>query len=134
MKKLFVPYELAVQLKEKGFNEPCLCCYRGNALQLAISTSGYLSDTNFEVNSDLNDATGYWVAAPLYQQIVDWFREKHDIFIDIRRAYWRDNDVEYNDFIYPPKSNVHLDITLGNEFPTYYEALDNAIKEALKLI
>ena len=28
MKHLFVPYEIAKQLKEKGFNEPCLAYYQ----------------------------------------------------------------------------------------------------------
>ena len=54
MNKEFVPYELAVKLKQLGFDEPC------------IATHGYL---NLYINTD----DGH-LKAPLFQQAFIWFR------------------------------------------------------------
>lgn len=58
MRHLFVPYEIALQLKEKGFNEDCFGCY--------------YKDKTFAYHPD----SDVYVDAPLYQQVIDWFREK----------------------------------------------------------
>lgn len=34
MNHLFVPYELAVKLKEKGFNEPCLAIFTNEGFRM----------------------------------------------------------------------------------------------------
>lgn len=102
MKTLFVPYELAVIAKEKGFNEPCLFCYRGEFDLYCHSLGGYLEDVEFKANSDFKDylvnerKPNYWISAPLYQQIVDWFREKHflHIAVNIDGIYEKGNDTE----------------------------------------
>ena len=60
MEKEFVPYELAVKLKELGFDEPCL----------SYSVS----------NTDASGRT--WtsvIVAPLFQQAFRWFREKYNL-------------------------------------------------------
>jgi hypothetical protein len=59
MEKEFVPYELAVKLKQLGFDEPC------------IATHGYLE---LYINTD----DGH-LKAPLYQQAFRWFREKYKL-------------------------------------------------------
>lgn len=75
MKHLFAPYELAKLAKEKGFNDECLRCYDNGELQdfkhfRAIAwTSGVVQ------NDNLVDGL---VSAPLYQQLIDWFREEHN--------------------------------------------------------
>ena len=62
-KNQFVPYELAVKLKELGFDEGCFGTYSGEVL---------------EIGSDIpND--DYFTRAPLWQQAFDWFREKYKI-------------------------------------------------------
>lgn len=70
MKHLFVPYELAILAKEKGFNEPCLASYLNTKLRW---------HTDGLNNSD--QWLGKSITAPLYQQLVDWFREKHNIHV-----------------------------------------------------
>lgn len=59
MNKEFVPYELALKLKQLGFDEPC------------IATHGYLE---LYINTD----DGH-IKAPLYQQAFRWFREKYKL-------------------------------------------------------
>lgn len=68
MNHLFVPYELAVKLKEKGFDEPCLAIFTNEGFRM----------TNEPLkNSDIDN---WKVMFPLYQQVVDWF-EKYFIYI-----------------------------------------------------
>lgn len=62
MEKEFVPYELALKMKQLGFDEPCLM---------------YIDD-----EEDLiNDNTAEWIGAikcPLKSQAFRWFRETYD--------------------------------------------------------
>ena len=78
MTKEFVPYELAVKLKDLGFNEPCFGFYLEDGTWTPASYSR--EGTVFPSNSDLLPE---WCAAPLYQQAFRWFREKYDLFISI---------------------------------------------------
>lgn len=62
----FVPYELAVKLKELGFE--CDYSFR------EYDTEGYLQQTGLLSSHDLPH-----VDAPLYQQAFEWFREKYKL-------------------------------------------------------
>lgn len=66
MEHLFVPYDLALKLKEKGFNECCFGFFDPLHNGLVI-----YNDERENLNSEMS-----WVSAPLYQQTVDWLREK----------------------------------------------------------
>lgn len=60
MEKQFVPYELAVKLKELGFDEECLGVYGESDNKLYM--------INYINHPDIT-------RAPLWQQAFDWFRE-----------------------------------------------------------
>ena len=67
MEKEFIPYEQALDLKELGFDEPCLNFYfRGEALIEMKATHTFKEDSEC-------------VKAPLYQQAFRWFREKYNL-------------------------------------------------------
>lgn len=125
MKHLFIPYELAVIAKEKGFNEPCLTFYcNGKLYEEEDTFEEWFACTNEDTFGESKNCT-----APLYQQIVDWFRENHNIYLHIA-------DVEQNQWMYYIKS---LDksrnmIYSMNNYKTYYESLNKAIKEAFNLL
>jgi hypothetical protein len=68
MKKEFAPYELALELKQLGFDEPCLAFYE-RSKELIIQECEV---TDFHTSS-------LQCLAPLYQQAFKWFREKHNI-------------------------------------------------------
>jgi len=70
MIKEFVPYELASELKQLGFNEPCWGYYDVN--------EGYSIGYAF-CYSDRESQPEIGCSAPLYQQAFRWFREKHNI-------------------------------------------------------
>lgn len=70
MNEDFVPFELAVKLKEKGFNELCYGYYHCDG-----------GDNSFEVcgNGDydfLNSKNKYRIAAPTISQVLKWLRKK----------------------------------------------------------
>jgi len=75
MKKEFVPYELALELKQLGFDEPCFGYYLedGTWTPASYSKKGTVYPSNTDLLPD-------WSAAPLYQQAFRWFREKYDLF------------------------------------------------------
>ncbi len=88
MKDLFIPQELAIIAKQKGFNEPCIAEYYGDLLTFYINTETYQNGKTDRTklgtydNSFLNhyekDIT---CSAPLYQQILNWLRIYHSIKI-----------------------------------------------------
>ena len=120
MKKQFVTYEIALAMKELGFNEPCF---------------GY-----FDKNENLewfagNIGVAHWnlpnidnISAPLWQQVIDWFIEKYQlhIYIDFYDTYTFaikcEKDKYYNRF-----GSCEM------ELKTYNEAREQAILKAIEL-
>ncbi len=113
MKYLFVPYEIAKQLKEKGFDIECLGY---------INEEGktYLFDLKPLANWGLEHNPKYkGILSPLYQQVIDWLREKSVKIVE--------------------NPNFEYEIWLRNVEGLYevkfdYMPLNVAIEEALKLI
>lgn len=68
----FVPYELAVKLKEKGFNWICSHYYRTNDKKLFMI---FPSEDWSYIEERIN--------APTILQVLKWLREKHEIHIEI---------------------------------------------------
>lgn len=123
MKNLFIPYELAIIAKEKGFGEISFAFYNQN------TPIRFFSDYDkTETNKLILD--GFVVNAPLYQQIVDWLREQHDLFITI--SYYKSEGYYSSVGNLKKDSNDHNFISKDCE--NYYEALNKAIEEAFKLI
>lgn len=119
MKKQFVTYEIALKLKELGFDEPCICyydrhnyqilftnLYGGNPLELSMMQNNYHVDCY----------------APLWQQAIDWFREKYDNHICIQKCVCDGIDISYT-----------FTGTPWNSYKTYEEAREQAILKAIEL-
>jgi hypothetical protein len=86
MKDLFVSYEQALQVKELGFNEPCLFGYNQddeNKLMTVPQLSSY--EINSAKNSDVTKINK--VTVPLKQQVLRWFREKYELHGYIEGMY-----------------------------------------------
>ena len=114
MKHLFIPYELALIAKEKGFNEDCLAYYQDEGNLVCCDTNQVKGEfIPYKEQRDDDSAT-----APLYQQIVDWFREKHNILISERLKWW----------------TIYEIIDNGEHRLMSTETKDKAIEEAFKLI
>jgi hypothetical protein len=109
MKDQFIPYNLALELKELGFDEPCFTTYDNegrlrNLFDFPRSEYSnnlpYIEDTKEWIyNSDLNNSANFqaahnpmllkffldnpFTAAPLWQQAFKWFRKEHDLFAEL---------------------------------------------------
>ncbi len=120
MNHLFIPFRLAVLAEEKLFNEQCLAWYNYGKLQI-FGEDLILDCYATEENRPL---------APLYQQIIDWFREKHNLYIEI--TMWH-HGLHYS--IKEIKKDSCYAIKNQEEYiEDYYSALTKAIEEAFKLI
>jgi hypothetical protein len=76
MEKEFVPYELALKMKQLGFDEPCFAYYytlNGRDWKFAEKTEYYKLDDNMNIGGK------FTISAPLFQQAFRWFRDKHDL-------------------------------------------------------
>jgi hypothetical protein len=80
MEKEFVPYELAVKLKELGFDEPCLGFYNHQGELILMAQE---DESSIEMYKNSYVEMGMQYAAPLFQQVFRWFREKYDLQYNI---------------------------------------------------
>jgi len=90
MEKEFVTYDLALRMKQLGFDEPCLAVYRGGSLYgSGTSVNMYYSqgDWQLEKNSNYGGNIKQWVSAPTFSQAFRWFREKYQLHSYIDGAY-----------------------------------------------
>lgn len=145
MKHLFVPYELALKLKEKGFDEPCITFYElteEEPFEWCITTCSIDIDERWDgvknlgtKNNDFieKDISHLMITAPLYQQVIDWFREKHDLHIFLIGSSKR-NHSEFCCEIVSVKKQNYLFTNKAHSSLPYYQAIEKAIEEALKLI
>lgn len=92
MEKEFVSYDIALKLKELGFNEGCLAYYRFDNKfdnpkepSLAFITIKLKEEKNPELTSNNNFSGFENVAAPLWQQCLDWFRKNYYMHVEISR-------------------------------------------------
>ena len=118
MEKEFIPYKLALELKELGFNEPCNTCY--DKLEMTASYGVNVFDyKNY-------NTSGYMVSRPTFSQSARWFREKYGLYSTIRpfgkginsffTIIWEDDD-----------------FTSGTKEFTYEEAQLACLKKLIEL-
>ena len=106
MKNEFVPYEQALQLKELGFDEPCLASYE----------TAFGKGIDFELGYIIDGPKNY-VLTPLYQQAFRWFRERYKLLGTPQYFTGGFYCYTINDMKDTKKSN-----RLFTEFPSYEEA------------
>jgi hypothetical protein len=105
----FVPYEQALALKELGFDEPCFGWY---------SKDGTFYEGKTTIHQGL-------LSAPLCQQAFRWFRENHDLYINVTRY----NDEGEDKFLYYIDSG-----DVEEEFSTYEEAELACLKNLIEIV
>lgn len=126
MKHLFIPYELAVKLKKLGFDEDCFGGFDAYK-ELRFDYVGMVKNSHF------NMPPRNHVAAPLYQQVVDWLRDKHEIIVDPIPVLSKGHDKagKFTAIIIVKLILQTIDVGYYDE---YYEALNAAIEKAIQLI
>lgn len=78
----FISKDLAIKLKEKGFDKPCFNAYNAHGCQYLNGWCEYLNerDTDFIYSYDLHDKD---CLCPTIEQVLEWFREDKKIHISI---------------------------------------------------
>ncbi len=123
MKKLFVPYELAIKLKINGFNEPCLGFYSTKYVDSKKSFEPKLFITENELETLLIRKVEKDCSAPLYDQVIDWLENK-GIDIKIHKKF-------QHPYIYGFSINKRGFFGIPNKFEFKNEAKNKAIKNHL---
>jgi hypothetical protein len=85
LKNEFVPYQIALDLKSLGFDEPCLASWTYKTKE-KIPTLYGCGALLFDIDGLITNQTEDIIcSAPLYQQCWRWFREKYGLYFNIHR-------------------------------------------------
>jgi hypothetical protein len=120
MNDQFVTYEIAKRLKALGFEGQCFaeyCQWDGCKLWLQVYQDSGPEDTEPRITE---------CSAPLWQQAIDWLREKHGYVVYIKPLHE----------IHPEKRFVGYTTSFTNDshFDSFYNARETAILIVLDLI
>ena len=124
IKEQFVTYEIALKLKELGFDERCLGYFDIQSKELWLNDLG----------KNIINLPEILLPAPLWQQAIDWFREKFHFHILIENV----NVPEPKRWVYEINKLPAGVIILWNKdtsptFGSYEEAREQAILKAIEL-
>lgn len=124
MKEQFVTYDIALKLKVLGFDEECLARYL-----VVTEWEKPTGEIRLQISNNCTNTHNALFKAPLWQQAIDWLREKYQlhIYIDFYDTYAFaikcEKDQYYNRFG-----------SFEMELKTYHEAREQAILKAIELI
>jgi len=124
-----VPLDIAKELKEIGFNEPCIFSYSEGigitaCLRYGSGEEPYISD--FIVGG--NTPNSPYIDLPTYEQVFEWFREKG--YHGVIAARGEDGENEYSyciDYLNELSSDFEQDSHL-----TYEEAREALVKALIR--
>lgn len=126
MESLFVPYEIALKLKELGFNEKCFNTYTEDKVLIPYCTGTY------------------YFPAPIFQQVFRWFRDKYGLIGYIQTSYVTNEVVNNRNIPCTPRIEFTFGITntIGKSifssfkqgsFKTYEEAELEGLKKLIEI-
>ena len=123
MTKEFVTYELALQLKELGFDEPCLAWHNSERLFL---------ENHDVMNNEMN--RNYCCVLPTFSQAFRWFREKYSLFVSPNVISYEDGPYlwffEINSTVLP----FGTDLGETDDYKTYEEAELACLDKLIELV
>jgi hypothetical protein len=121
MEKEFVTYDLALRMKQLGFDEECFYVKPLNG-----NTEFFYTPSDYD---DFAEQKELEVGMPLFQQAFRWFREKYDLLNDIGISASRRNDI--NKWMY---SIIYLDRNTYTHSEKTYNTYEEAELACLKKI
>ena len=119
----FVPYELALELKQLGFDEPCFAFY-DESLYFPNNENQYGTFCNQKL-----DASS--CSAPTYSQAFRWFREKYGLSGWVNESF-----VGSSQGVISIKSEIGLKYhtAVTKLFDTYEEAELECLKKLIEIV
>ena len=118
MEREFVPYDLALELKELDFDEPCFAIYG--------KSEGYL----FKIHTDKFDTVDelHFIKAPTFSQAFRFFREKYGLHYIICKNIQMDG-YGYREVVLIP----YMEENENTIFKTYEEAELACIRKLIEI-
>jgi hypothetical protein len=130
MNNEFVPQVIAKDLKELGFNKPCLAWWFEEGT-VSVPTEGRSFWSDWNVNPKR-------ISAPLWQQAFDWLREKYKFMYQIEETRVSAGEKEGYRFTYFAwklmANNVFIEDKSLLGFYSYEEARLECLKAMIKKI
>lgn len=121
MENEFVPYYIALAMKELGFDQMCFDWYdhRGLCGTPSKNSEGWLVGNNT------------CCSAPLYQQAFRWFREKHSrgYTFNVRKVNVA-GLITYR----PSLAGKSINEGIFNDFDTYEEAQNECLRKLIEIV
>ena len=144
-----VPIEIAKELKEIGFNEPCLVenvethsedyCFINFEEEMCSDVSVMLEDVVFVKNQFLEEELGIYkhfvlkTAIPIWEQVFEWFREKgFESYIGLESLPYPDNGGYYYFEILKPTLYRINQLDCQGHFDDYNEAREVLVKKLIQ--
>ena len=126
IKEVYVSFEVAKLLKEKGFNTHCDTGWCEELFNVEYPR-------NFSYGIDKKET---WISRPTHQLAMAWLREEHNIHISVTIGC----DVDNSNYIFywagiakfTESSMDYIDPFGDAEFKTYEEAVEVALKYTLE--
>ena len=142
MHKEFIPYEEALDIRELGFDEPCIGCYtkltaeenQGEPVDWIEVSEALIENGKYSYGKLKNYNTDFYksegtISAPLYQQVFRWFREEYGLYgTSCPIPFEDDRFFEYN------ISNTHKSVKQDGVFNSYEEAQDACLKKLIEIV
>ena len=120
MEELFIPIELALLAKEKGFDQgKCLANYSG------LNKGLYMPKAAFDTPLDCG--------APLYAQIIDWLEKEHKFWLFYKPVFVSTIFMFKFYYIHILDGQIHSIVDKFN-FKTKESCLNKSIETALNTI
>ena len=139
MEEQFITYEIALKLKELGFDSSCFSAYTEN---------GKLMDIGDYSNDDKVgelDGHSYYISclSPLWQQVIDWFLSQYNIWIIVDTSlikFYKNDELQPSkfQFVIEDLNNRDADYMFHSAdeelfYFDYKHAREQAILKALEL-
>ena len=115
--KNIISNELAIKMRDVGFNDPCFSKYVNDEIKLC--PFGLAETNSYLINKPYN------ISAPTYEQVKIWFMENKLIFINVSCERWM---VEYRGEV----ENFN-GLSILKNVNDYYVAFTMAIEEAIRI-
>ena len=123
MDKEFVPYQPSLDLKELGFDEPCLAQYKKYDVGKATLDIGFSKN---EIIMQFHKLSNF-CSAPTFSQAFRWFREKYGLELLIAK-----DDIEQ--YYFSVKKSEALFDEDDYCFETYEEAELECLKKLIEIV